>query len=75
MKIGTRIKSIMIDNGITQAKLAKRLGYKDPTAISRALRKENDIKISTLLKILNGIDCDLLIRDRRSKEKWEVSDK
>jgi len=60
LTIGTLIKSIRIQLGMSQKVLAKRAGVPQST-VSRIEQKERDANLSTLNKILGAISCDLVI--------------
>lgn len=58
--IGSLIKSIRLQLGMSQKALAKRAGIPQST-ISRIEQSERDANLSTLRKILEALSCDLLI--------------
>lgn len=60
LSIGTLIKYIRIQLGISQKILSKRAGVRQAT-ISRMEQNQNNISLLTLRKILNALSCDLLI--------------
>ncbi|MDN3508373.1 MAG: helix-turn-helix transcriptional regulator [Simkaniaceae bacterium] len=60
LSIGSLIKMIRTQIGMSQLALAKRSGVPQPT-ISRLERGGSDIQISTLEKVLNGLACELFI--------------
>lgn len=60
LTIGTLIKSIRVQLGMSQKALAKRAGVPQST-ISRIEQEERDANLSTLNKILSAISCDLVI--------------
>ena len=60
LTIGSLIKSIRIQLGMSQKVLAKRAGVPQST-ISRIEQEERDANLSTLHKILSAISCDLVI--------------
>ncbi|MBA2728168.1 MAG: helix-turn-helix domain-containing protein [Parachlamydiaceae bacterium] len=60
LTIGTLIKSIRVQLGMSQKVLAKRAGVPQST-ISRIEQEERDANLSTLNKILSAISCDLVI--------------
>jgi len=57
--IGSLIKSIRVQLGMSQTAVAKRAGVPQST-VSR-LEKGRDINLTTLNKILHAISCDLII--------------
>ena len=60
MHIGTLIKSIRVQLGMSQRALAKRAGVPQP-AVSRIEQGKQNTSLSTLNKILQAISCDLVI--------------
>lgn len=60
LTIGSLIKSIRVQLGMSQKALAKRAGVPQST-ISRIEQEERDANLSTLNKILGAISCDLVI--------------
>lgn len=60
MKANNIVKSVMANKGITQEMLTKMIGVKTQSAVSGALNR--DMKISTLVRFLNTLDCHLIIR-------------
>ena len=60
LTIGALIKSIRIQLGMSQKALAKRARVPQST-ISRIEQEERDANLSTLIKILGAISCDLVI--------------
>lgn len=60
LAIGALIKSIRVQLGMSQKALAKRAGVPQST-ISRIEQEERDANLSTLIKILGAISCDLVI--------------
>ncbi len=60
LTIGALIKSIRVQLGMSQKVLAKRARVPQST-ISRIEQEERDANLSTLIKILGAISCDLVI--------------
>lgn len=60
LPIGTLIRSIRNQLGISQSALAKRAGVPQST-VSRIETGEKDMNVSTLHKVLDAISCDLVI--------------
>ncbi|PCI92807.1 hypothetical protein COB11_06530 [Candidatus Aerophobetes bacterium] len=60
LSIGSLIKSIRVQLGMSQRVLASRSRVPQP-AISRIEQGKSDINLSTLQKILSGISCELVI--------------
>ena len=60
LTIGALIKSIRVQMGMSQKVLAGRAGVPQST-ISRIEKEKSDANLSTLIKILGAISCDLVI--------------
>lgn len=54
--IGDRIRERRIELGMTQDELAKKLGYKTRSTITRIEKNDNDVNQSTLVKIAEALD-------------------
>jgi transcriptional regulator with XRE-family HTH domain len=54
--IGDRIKERRIEIGMTQDELAKKLGYKTRSTITKIEKNENDVNQTTLKKIADALD-------------------
>ncbi|MDD6715729.1 MAG: hypothetical protein PUF49_05065 [Firmicutes bacterium] len=74
MKTSTAIKEIMHTRGFSNETLSKQLGYKHASGVSERLR--SDIRVSILLKILDAMGCELVIRSKLSdKGVWVINGK
>ena len=76
------LREVMQLHGITQTELAKMLGYKNQSSVGSILMR-NNISIENLVRILHVLDCDLIIRGRKSIKapggaeyipEWKVRD-
>ena len=56
------MRTVMGAHGVTQASLAKLIGYATTSGVSERLR--SDIRVGTLVQMLNALGCDLVIVDR-----------
>lgn len=71
MKTSTAIKEIMRTRGFSNETLSKQLGYKHASGVSERLR--SDIRVSTLVKTLDAMGCELVIRSKLSdKGVWVI---
>ena len=56
MTVADRIKELRTEKGITQTELAKRLGNKDKSTISKIESKGNDISLKDIKRIAEVLD-------------------
>lgn len=63
MSIARQIKTLMAERGINQIELAEKLEVPQSN-ISRALSESRDPKISTLLRIADALNCDVVLKPR-----------
>lgn len=61
------IKSIMQEEQVTQSELAKRCGFKHQSSVSEIIKR--DMKISNVVKFLNVLGYDLIVRSREENGK------
>lgn len=75
MNASELIKAIMAEKGYSNATLAKKLGYSTPSFVSEKLRRENGMRTDWFIKILNAMDCEIIIKDKiGTKKSWILSD-
>ena len=72
MKANEIVKNIMSDKNITQNELTKMLNFKTQSAVSGVLNR--DMKVSTLVKFLSALDCELVIRNKTDGNEQTVSE-
>ncbi len=66
------LKEIKSAKGYTNASLAEKCGYATASGISTKLEGADTIRIDTLIKILDAMDCELVIRDKAGDEEWRI---
>lgn len=67
------VVEIMKTRGFTYELLAKKLGYKTTSGVSERLRGAQDMRVDTLIKFLEQMDCELIIRSTtKDKLEWKV---
>ncbi|MCR5099991.1 MAG: DUF4298 domain-containing protein [Butyrivibrio sp.] len=66
------IKEVMQYKGYTQASLAQKLGYSHASGVSTKLQRANGLRVDTLIKFLDAMDCQLVIK--ASDKEWTISD-
>lgn len=65
------IREMIDDSGISQRTLADKLGMKSQGSLSTTLK--GNMTVSTLLKILDVMECDLVIK--RGEKRYFVKNK
>ena len=67
------VVEIMKVRGFTNELLSKKLGYKTVSGVSERLRGVQDMRVDTLVKFLEQMDCELIIRSTlKDKAEWKV---
>lgn len=66
------IKTLMSDKKITQGEITQRLGMKSQSGVSQALNR--DMKISMLLRFLESMDCELVVKDKDKGTEYSVTE-
>lgn len=72
MKANVVVKSIMRDKHITQADLTTMLNMKNQSSISGVLNR--DMKVSTLVKFLSVLDCEVVIKDSSTGSEYTITE-
>ena len=73
MKPKEIIRELMKTKGYSNLSLAKKLGKSTPTTVSNALSRENGMRIDTFMKMLDALDCDIIVRSRlKDKTEWKL---
>lgn len=74
MNTSKLIKTIMAEKGYSNATLAKKLNCATPSFISEKLRRENGMRTDWFIKILNAMDCEIVIKDTiGTKKTWVLT--
>ena len=68
--ISAIIKEIIRESGTSQAKVADALGYTTQSGVSERLR--GDMRIWGAMKILDYLGYDIVIRDRKGKDRDRI---
>lgn len=67
------VSEIMKKRGFTNASLAKKLNYPTASGVSERLRGKQDMRADTLVKFLEAMDCEVVIRSKLSdKMEWTI---
>lgn len=72
MQSGEVVKALMKEKEIKQSEIAELLGMKSPSGVSQALAR--DMKTSMILRFLNCMDCELIVRDKATGNEYLVSE-
>lgn len=72
MQANEVVKGLMSDKKITQGEITKMLGMKSQSGVSQALSR--DMKISMLIRFLDCMDCELVVRDKTSGMEHIISE-
>ncbi len=72
MQANEVIKGLMSDKRITQGEITKMLGMKSQSGVSQALGR--DMKISMLIRFLDCMGCELVVRDKASGTEHTISE-
>ena len=67
------VTEVMKKRGFTNAALAEKLKYPTASGVSERLRGKQDMRVDTLAKFLEAMDCEVIIRSKLSdKLEWKV---
>lgn len=67
------MKEIMKLRGFTNQTLAEKCGYTTASGVSTKLARSNGMRVDTLVKFLEAMDCELVIRSKlKDKSEWKV---
>lgn len=66
------VKTVMTDKGYSYRALALKLGHPTPSYISEKVRGTRAMEFSGFVKIMNGMDCEVLVV--LDKQKWVITE-
>lgn len=72
MKSNEVVRAVMSADGITQANLAAKLGYKAQSGVGNALSRENGMRVDVFVKMMNAMGYDVVVR--RGKDEITVTE-
>lgn len=72
MKSNEAVRSVMSADGITQANLAAKLGYKTQSGVGNALSRENGMRVDVFVKMMNAMGYDVVVR--RGKDEMTITE-
>lgn len=74
------VKEIMKVRGHNLRTLAEKLGYVSkngdvlPTGVAERLRGTSEMRVDTLVRFLEALDCKLIIESKTAdKQRWEIN--
>lgn len=74
MDLQSVLKALINAHGYTYKAIGELLGGKTTQAISDRLNKRSSMSVDTLLKFLDILGCELVIRDKREKKDvWVIT--
>lgn len=72
MKSNEAVRAVMSTDGITQANLAAKLGYKTQSGVGNALSRENGMRVDVFVKMMNAMGYDVVVR--RGKDEMTITE-
>lgn len=64
----------MQERGFTHQALADKLGYKHSSGVTERLRNKNGMRVDVLVKMLEALDCELVVRSTTlPKKEWIIT--
>lgn len=67
------VSEVMKKRGFTNSALAEKLNYPTPSGVSERLRGKQDMRVDTLVKFLEAMDCEVIVKSKLSdKEQWVI---
>lgn len=72
MKSNEVVRTVMSADGITQANLAAKMGYKTQSGVGNALSRENGMRVDVFVKMMNAMGYDVIVR--RGKDEMAVTE-
>lgn len=72
MKSSEVVRAAMSKDGVTQANLAKNMGYKTQSGVSNALGRENGMRVDVFVKMMKTMGYEVVVR--RGKDEIEVTE-
>ncbi len=64
----------MQERGYTYQALADKLGYRSASGVGERLRNKNAMRVDVMFKMLEAMDCELVVRSKTAPNKeWVVT--
>ena len=66
------LKMVMLDKDLKQYEVGQKIGIKDRQPFNRLLQKNSGLRVDEVVKIANGLNCDVKISlvDRDTGKEW-----
>ncbi len=69
--VNDTIGEVMKAKGYTHALLAKKIGYTTQSGVTDKLHRKEGLRVDTLLKFMEAMDCEVVIRSKTTdKTEW-----
>lgn len=65
------VKQILKFRDMDQIELADKCGYANQSCIAGLLNRGN-IRIDNLYKLLDAMDCEIVVKDKNSRQEWII---
>ena len=67
------VSEVMKKRGFTNSALAEKLNYPTPSGVSERLRGKQDMRVDTLVKFLEAMDCEVVVKSKlNDKTEWVI---
>ena len=67
------IKMSMLLGGVKNETRAEKWGYTSPSGVSKVINREYSMKVENLLKFMDAMDCEVVIRSKLAdKNEWVI---
>lgn len=73
MRIEDIIKVKIKERKTTQALLAEKTGFANQANIGSLLNGKRNMRMDNAIKLLDALDCEIIVRDRLDGNEWVVS--
>ena len=72
MTVKDIIRKMLTRRKMTQTDLADVAGFKNQSNIAMILKNGNTMRLESLLRMADALDCDVLIRDNWTEETFKI---
>ena len=67
------IRIIMISKELSNQTLAEKCGYATASGVSNVINRDNGMRVESLLKMLEVMDCELVVRSKTDRtQEWTI---